>query len=55
MEDAYQKTTSEVLTHFGILDSKRGLSSQQVAENRAKYGKNGKAMSRGLFAREKTG
>lgn len=45
MEDAYLKTTSEVLTHFGILDQKRGLSSQQIAANRAKYGKNGKDIS----------
>lgn len=41
MEDAYQKTTSEVLTHFGILDQKIGLTSQQVVANRATYGKNG--------------
>lgn len=41
MEDAHLRSTSEVLTHFGILDAKRGLSSSQVKESRAVHGKNG--------------
>lgn len=40
MDDAFFRTNQEVLNFFGT-DPKNGLTSQQVDEYRAKYGKNG--------------
>lgn len=40
MDRAYAATGDEVLRHFQV-DSKKGLSSQQVEEARRKYGTNG--------------
>ena len=39
MEDAYVRSPSEVLKHFGVSES-RGLSSEKVKEQRQKFGPN---------------
>ena len=41
MEDAYLKSTTEVLSSFGVLDVKSGLSTRQVQDSRSKHGRNG--------------
>ena len=40
MEDAYAKTTEEVLKSFNVSES-LGLSQDEVKQNRQKYGPNG--------------
>ncbi|CAD6570572.1 MAG: hypothetical protein CYPHOPRED_004004 [Cyphobasidiales sp. Tagirdzhanova-0007] len=40
MEDAHQRTTSQVLEYFGITNANVGMSETKVNTNRAKYGKN---------------
>lgn len=40
MDDAFSKSTPEVLKHFGVSEAK-GLSEQQVKAQRQKYGPNG--------------
>jgi Ca2+ transporting ATPase len=40
MENAYTKTPSEALRHFGVTEDK-GLSEPQVKTLREKHGKNG--------------
>ena len=40
MEDAFAKTSEEVLTHFNV-SAKTGLSEEQIKRNRQKYGLNG--------------
>uniref|UniRef100_H2ZGA3 Sarcoplasmic/endoplasmic reticulum calcium ATPase 2 n=1 Tax=Ciona savignyi TaxID=51511 RepID=H2ZGA3_CIOSA len=43
MEDAYCKTSAEVLSYFSVSPT-QGLSDEQVKRNRAKYGPNGKSL-----------
>jgi len=40
MEDAFTKTSGEVLNYFDV-SAKVGLSEEQVKRNREKYGPNG--------------
>lgn len=42
MEQSYTKSAAEVLKHFNVREA-RGLSSQQVKDNRTLYGSNCKA------------
>lgn len=41
MEDAFSKTSEEILKHFGVSEN-LGLSQEEVKKNRLKYGPNGK-------------
>jgi magnesium-transporting ATPase (P-type) len=41
MENAFARSTSEVLKHFGVSET-QGLTDAQVQSSREKYGRNGK-------------
>jgi len=41
MEDAYAKTTEEVLNYFNVSE-RLGLSQEEVKQNKKRYGPNGK-------------
>lgn len=45
MENAYTRTPAEALQHFQVREE-QGLSDQQVASLREKYGKNGMLTTR---------
>lgn len=51
MENAFTKTTSEVLKHFSVSESK-GLTEAQISASREKFGRNGKLQASTKFTFE---